>query len=87
MAGALRVGADVGGTFTDVLALDPEGRVRFRKLLSTPPDYGRAVLDAVAEIGSDPSPEFAAVVHGTTAANPGGESEPSAETASSTARP
>jgi N-methylhydantoinase A len=68
MEGALRVGADVGGTFTDVLALDPDGRVRFRKLLSTPPDYGRAVLDAVSELGSDSPPGFAAVVHGTTVA-------------------
>ncbi len=52
----LRIGADVGGTFTDVLALDADGRVRFTKVLSTPPDYDRAVIDAVRGLaagGSD----------------------------------
>src|SRR5206468_7534943 len=39
----MRIGADVGGTFTDVLALDVDGRVRVTKVLSTPPDYDRAV--------------------------------------------
>jgi N-methylhydantoinase A/oxoprolinase/acetone carboxylase beta subunit/N-methylhydantoinase B/oxoprolinase/acetone carboxylase alpha subunit len=61
---ALRVGADVGGTFTDVLALDGEGRVRIAKVLSTPPDYDRAVVEAVGALGADVD----AVVHGTTVA-------------------
>ena len=47
----IRIGADVGGTFTDVLVLDGDGRVRFTKVLSTPPDYDRAVVDAVRELG------------------------------------
>ena len=44
MNGGSRIGADVGGTFTDVLCIDPDGSVRFAKLLSTPPDYDRAVV-------------------------------------------
>jgi len=59
-----RVGADVGGTFTDVLALDGEGRVRIAKVLSTPPAYDRAVVQAVGALGG----EVDAVVHGTTVA-------------------
>jgi 5-oxoprolinase (ATP-hydrolysing) len=61
----MRVGADVGGTFTDVLALDAAGRVRVTKVLSTPPDYDRAVIEAVRELAG---PDVAAVVHGTTLA-------------------
>ena len=62
----MRLGADVGGTFTDVLALEADGRVRFTKVLSTPPDYDRAVIDAVAQLGGTENVE--AVVHGTTVA-------------------
>jgi N-methylhydantoinase A len=61
----MRVGADVGGTFTDVLALDADGRVRLTKVLSTPPDYDQAVIDAVGELTG---PELEAIVHGTTVA-------------------
>jgi 5-oxoprolinase (ATP-hydrolysing)/N-methylhydantoinase A len=60
-----RLGADVGGTFTDVLVLEADGRVRFTKVLSTPPDYDRAVVDAVHELS--PS-SVEALVHGTTVA-------------------
>ncbi len=61
-----RIGADVGGTFTDVLVLEADGRVRFTKVLSTPPDYDRAVVAAVSELGVESPVE--AVVHGTTVA-------------------
>jgi 5-oxoprolinase (ATP-hydrolysing)/N-methylhydantoinase A len=61
----MRVGADVGGTFTDVLTLDARGRVRATKVLSTSPDYDRAVIDAVRELGA---PDVDAIVHGTTVA-------------------
>ena len=65
MPGA-RIGADVGGTFTDVLALDEAGRVRFTKVLSTPPDYDRSVVAAVRELAG--AGEVTTVVHGTTVA-------------------
>ena len=43
----LRVGADIGGTFTDIVFLGPDGAVRAAKLLSTPDDYCRAILDGL----------------------------------------
>jgi len=64
-----RVGVDVGGTFTDVILQGAGGNVVVRKLLSTPPSYDRAVVEAVAGLaaGSDGGP-VAEVVHGTTVA-------------------
>jgi N-methylhydantoinase A len=43
----LRIGVDVGGTFTDLALLDGEGRLQQLKVPSTPDDPGLAVLDAV----------------------------------------
>ena len=57
-----RAGADVGGTFTDVV-VDDGGRLTFTKVLSTPPAYDRAVVDAVRSLGGADE-----VVHGTTVA-------------------
>jgi N-methylhydantoinase A len=64
-----RIGVDVGGTFTDVLLHTADGRVRVRKLLSTPPNYDLAVVEAVTELagGDEPAP-VSEVVHGTTVA-------------------
>ncbi|HEX8913059.1 MAG TPA: hydantoinase/oxoprolinase family protein [Humisphaera sp.] len=62
----LRIGVDVGGTFTDLVAFD--GSVlKVAKLPSTPPDFHRAVIDAVARAaaGHDGPVE---VVHGSTVA-------------------
>ena len=68
--GRYRIGVDIGGTFTDFVMLDTElGTLRNEKLLTTPDDPSRAVLDGVglllkaAGIGSD---EVAQVIHGTT---------------------
>ena len=62
----VRVGADVGGTFTDVVLQSDTGEVRFLKVLSTPPEYDRAVVEAVRQILGDGN--VAEVVHGTTVA-------------------
>ena len=61
-----RIGADVGGTFTDVILHHADGRVLVRKLLSTPPSYDRAVIEAVGELVGDGA--VLEVVHGTTVA-------------------
>src|SRR2546423_13098765 len=62
----VRIGVDVGGTFTDVILQAPDGQVRIRKVLSTPPSYDRAVVEAVAGLpGTRP---VGGGVPGTTAA-------------------
>jgi N-methylhydantoinase A/oxoprolinase/acetone carboxylase beta subunit/N-methylhydantoinase B/oxoprolinase/acetone carboxylase alpha subunit len=63
-----RIGADVGGTFTDVIVEDGSGSVRVRKVLSTPPAYDRAVVAAVRELASDGTGAVSEIVHGTTVA-------------------
>ncbi len=64
-----RVGADVGGTFTDVILHAADGRVSVHKLLSTPPTYDRAVVAAVAGLAAaDGDVSVGEVVHGTTVA-------------------
>jgi N-methylhydantoinase A len=55
--------ADVGGTFTDIAVWDSErGTLEVNKLLTTPDDPSRAVLEGIAALGVDPW----AVVHATT---------------------
>ena len=62
------LGADVGGTFTDILALDPEtgAIVAAQKVPSTPSDPGEAILEGADRYarGSGATPQ--AVFHGTT---------------------
>ena len=65
MTAEARVGVDVGGTFTDVILHGADGRVVIRKLLSTPPSYDLAVVEAVGGLAAGPVAE---VVHGTTVA-------------------
>lgn len=66
-----RVGADIGGTFTDVIALGPAGEVVAMKVLSTPPDYGAGVVSAttaaLTSAGARPD-QVVAMLHGTTVA-------------------
>ena len=47
----LLIGVDVGGTFTDLVAYDPaDGSLRVVKVPSTPPDFHRAVIEAVRRV-------------------------------------
>ncbi|MBL3703236.1 hydantoinase/oxoprolinase family protein [Sulfitobacter sp. BDSS02] len=60
------VGVDVGGTFTDLVELDPaSGRVRLAKVPSTLDNQAFGVLNALREAGSDLQ-TLALIVHGTT---------------------
>src|SRR5262245_45057714 len=47
---SVRIGADVGGTFTDVILIDSGGRLWVHKVASTPPDFEQAVLRATAQL-------------------------------------
>ena len=68
---AYRLGVDIGGTFTDIIVLAPDGTIFSKKVLSTPDDYSRAIEEGVVElldetgISADEITEFA---HGTTVA-------------------
>ncbi|WP_237213139.1 hydantoinase/oxoprolinase family protein [Falsiroseomonas oryziterrae] len=66
----LRIGVDVGGTFTDFVLVDEaEGRVLTGKRLTTPDDPGRAMLDGIARLLDEATRGIGAVrqvVHGTT---------------------
>lgn len=41
------VGIDIGGTCTDCVVLDEEGRLTLAKAFSTPPDFADGILDAI----------------------------------------
>ena len=70
-----RVGVDVGGTFTDLVAVDDRGLVTFAKAASTPRDPSLGILDGLRllahELGVDLRTfleDTDRVVHGTTVA-------------------
>ena len=46
----LRVAADIGGTFTDIALIFPDGRLATRKLPSTPDDYARGVVEGIMQL-------------------------------------
>ena len=69
------VGADIGGTFTDVIVMDEDGVGQMFKLPTTPEDRSQGVLDclglAAAHFGLAPGEftrQVAYFAHGTTAA-------------------
>ena len=47
-----RVGVDIGGTFTDIVFLAPDGTLLTRKVSSTVDDYAKAIATSLAEIFS-----------------------------------
>ena len=65
-----RIGIDIGGTFTDVaLVEEGTGRIGIAKVLTTPHDFGEAVIDGIArglaENAIDPA-DVALLSHATT---------------------
>jgi N-methylhydantoinase A len=61
----MRVGVDVGGTFTDLVAVARDGSLRLVKVPSTPEDPARALWRAVDALSATP---ISALLHGTTVA-------------------
>ncbi len=64
----LRVGVDIGGTFTDLVLRTPDGRLIKRKLSSTPDDYARAIVDGITSVAGDAAADIDEIVHATTVA-------------------
>ena len=68
---SFRVGIDIGGTFTDIVAIDRDGDVRTKKVSSTPKDYSLGIAQGLSallheqQIAPD---EIGDVVHATTVA-------------------
>ena len=44
------IGFDVGGTFTDLVVADSVSGIHTLKVLSTPDDYSRGILDGIAQL-------------------------------------
>jgi N-methylhydantoinase A len=67
--GELRVGVDIGGTFTDLCLMDDTGIIAVGKVLTTPDEPAQAVEEVIAEVlarsGTDAA-EIERLVHGTT---------------------
>jgi len=65
-ASGWRLGVDIGGTFTDLLLLEPSGETsRVEKVPTTPSDLAVGVLDGLSRLGV-PCTEADMIVHGTT---------------------
>jgi N-methylhydantoinase A len=62
---SLWIGVDVGGTYTDLVAIDAQGCVDARKVLSTPKDQSEGVIDSLRALNR---PNVERFVHGTTVA-------------------
>jgi N-methylhydantoinase A len=61
----LRVATDIGGTFTDLVFVTPDGEVVAGKSHTTPAQFEKGVMDVISASDIEPS-EFASFVHGTT---------------------
>jgi N-methylhydantoinase A len=69
--GSVQIGVDIGGTFTDIVALDRDGQLALTKVPSTPKDLLEGVHAAVRSIlsitGAEPG-DIERFIHGTTVA-------------------
>ncbi len=67
-----RVGADIGGTFTDLVLLDQDGTLHTKKVSSTVDAYEEAIVDGLASVfeATDVTADSVSeVLHGTTVAS------------------
>jgi N-methylhydantoinase A len=65
----LRIGIDIGGTFTDFVVFDPATQqIKTFKLLSTPSEPAEAVLHGLKRIFSEYGTQSAEIIHGSTVA-------------------
>jgi N-methylhydantoinase A len=71
MRSGYRISADIGGTFTDIACLSPDGVLTTAKTPTTPGDYASAILTGIADVAGrlGLSPEhFDEILHASTIA-------------------
>ena len=61
----MKVATDIGGTFTDLVALDENGSLILEKSHTTPPNFDQGVMDVLKKSGVDMK-SIEAFFHGTT---------------------
>src|SRR5829696_7471714 len=64
----LRIGIDIGGTFTDLVFLDEKGGVSTRKVLSTSEDFSQGIVNGLSADTRIDTEDIAQLMHGTTVA-------------------
>lgn len=68
----VRVGCDIGGTFTDIVLAMPDGRLFVNKTSTTPENLGKAIVQGlgalIEQAGVSPQ-DITEIVHGTTTAS------------------
>jgi N-methylhydantoinase A len=72
MAVTYRIGVDIGGTFTDIVLLGSDGAIHTRKISSSVDDYGRAIVEGLAELFAETGiagRQIEEIRHGTTVAS------------------
>jgi N-methylhydantoinase A len=68
----LRVGVDIGGTFTDIVFLGGDGTLRTKKVSSSVDNYARAIIVGVTEVLQETGlrgADVEEILHGTTIAS------------------
>ena len=68
----VRVGVDIGGTFTDIVGLGPDGQIYTKKVSSSMDNYARAIVEGLGELFGETGlrgADVAEVLHGTTVAS------------------
>ena len=66
-----RLGVDVGGTFTDLVLVGPDGRALTRKVLSSTGNYAEAIVQGARELMAAAgigAADVGELIHGTTVA-------------------
>ncbi|MGK7379086.1 hydantoinase/oxoprolinase family protein [Planococcus sp. 1R117A] len=61
----MRVATDIGGTFTDLVYVDENGKVGVAKSHTTPPNFEQGVIDVIVKSGIDQQ-AIETFIHGTT---------------------
>ena len=61
----MRVATDIGGTFTDLVAVNEQGEICMAKSHTTPPNFEQGVIDVIQKSNVSPK-AIDAFFHGTT---------------------